>query len=160
MSKIRLYIPSERRINTDFPQLSDIALYCLASSLPTGEKNILTLIAAKLICATAPAHKYEAVKLTGICNGTEFTATGRTVLEMGWKAYIKQSDKKNDEKSLPAVSEGQTFTVTASKSEHFTSLPKPYTEDTLLSAMERAGNEEYDEDTEKKDLALLQQELP
>jgi len=122
------------------------------SSLPTGEKNILTLIATKLICATASAHKYEAVKLTGICNGTEFTATGRTVLDMGWKAYAKQSDKKNDEKSLPAVSEGQTFIVTASKGEHFTSPPKPYTEDTLLSAMERAGNEDYDEDTEKKGL--------
>ena len=98
------------------------------SSLPTGEKNILTLIATKLICATAPAHKYEAVKLTGICNGTEFTATGRTVLDMGWKAYAKQTDKKNEEKSLPAVSEGQTFTVQASKGEHFTSPPKPYTE--------------------------------
>ena len=122
------------------------------SSLPTGEKNILTLIAAKLICATAPAYKYEAVKLTGICNGTEFTATGRTVLDMGWKAYAKQSDKKNDEKSLPAVSERQTFTVQASKGEHFTSPPKPYTEDTLLSAMERAGNEDYDEETEKKGL--------
>lgn len=122
------------------------------SSLPSGERNILTLIATKLICATAPAHKYEAVKLTGICNGTEFSATGRTVLEMGWKAYAKQSDKKNEEKALPAVSEGQTFMVAASKGEHFTSPPKPYTEDTLLSAMERAGNEDYDEDTEKKGL--------
>lgn len=122
------------------------------SSLPSGEKNVLTLIATKLICATAPAHKYEAVKLTGICKGTEFTATGRTVLEMGWKAYAKQSDKKNEEKSLPAVSEGQTFTAAASKGEHFTSPPNPYTEDTLLSAMERAGNEDYDEDTEKKGL--------
>lgn len=122
------------------------------SSLPSGERNILTLIATKLICATAPAHKYEAVKLTGICNGTEFTSTGRTMLEIGWKAYAKQSDKKNDEKALPAVSEGQTFIVTASKGEHFTSPPKPYTEDTLLSAMERAGNEDYDEDTEKKGL--------
>ena len=122
------------------------------SSLPSGERNILTLIATKLICATAPAHKYEAVKLTGICNGTKFMATGRTVLEMGWKAYAKQSDKKNEEKALPAVTEGQTFTVDASKGEHFTSPPKPYTEDTLLSAMGRAGNEDYDEDTEKKGL--------
>jgi len=123
------------------------------SSLPTGEKNILTLIATKLICATAPAHKYEAVKLTGICNGTEFTTAGRTVLEIGWKRFIRQTDKeKPDEKALPAVSERQTFTVQASKGEHFTSPPKPYTEDTLLSAMERAGNEDYDEDTEKKGL--------
>lgn len=122
------------------------------SSLPTGDRNILTLIATKLMCASAPAHKYEAVKITAICNGTEFSATGRSVLEMGWKAYIRQNDKKNDEKSLPTVSEGQAFTVKASKGEHFTSPPKPYTEDTLLSAMERAGNEDYDEDTEKKGL--------
>ncbi len=121
-------------------------------ALPTGDRNILTLIATKLMCASAPAHKYEAVKITAICNDTEFSATGRSVLEMGWKAYIKQSDKKNAEKSLPAVSEGQAFTVQASKGEHFTSPPKPYTEDTLLSAMERAGNEDYDEDTEKKGL--------
>ena len=123
------------------------------SSLPTGEKNILTLIATKLICATAPAHKYEAIKITALCNGTEFTATGRTVLEMGWKRFIKQSDKdKKAENALPAVSEGQTIKAQASKGEHFTSPPKPYTEDTLLSAMERAGNEDYDEDTEKKGL--------
>lgn len=119
------------------------------SALPNGEKNILSLIAAKLICATAPVHRYETVKITAICNETEFTATGRTVLDMGWKRFIK-SDKNN--KSLSAVSEGQTFIVSASKGEHFTSPPKPYTEDTLLSAMERAGNENYDEDTEKKGL--------
>ena len=123
------------------------------ASLPAGERNILTLIATKLICATSPAHKYEAVRLTALCNGTEFTASVRTILDMGWKRYIKQTDKdKPDEKALPAVSEGQTFIVYASKSEHFTSPPKSYTEDTLLSAMERAGNDEYDEEVEKKGL--------
>lgn len=123
------------------------------ASLPAGERNILTLIATRLICATAPAHKYEAVKLTALCNGTEFIASGRTVLDMGWKRFIKQTDKdKPDEKALPTVSEGQAFIVSASKSEHFTSPPKSYTEDTLLSAMERAGNDEYDEEAEKKGL--------
>lgn len=121
------------------------------SSLPNGERNILTLIAVKLICATAPVHKYETVKITAICNETEFTATGRTVLAMGWKRFIKYD--KNTDKSLPAVSEGESFTALASKGEHFTSPPKPYTEDTLLSAMERAGNENYGEDTEKKGLS-------
>ena len=123
------------------------------ASLPAGERNILTLIATKLICATAPVHKYEAVRLTALCNGTEFTASGRTILDMGWKRFIKQTDKdKPDEKALPVVSEGQAFIVSASKSEHFTSPPKFYTEDTLLSAMERAGNDEYDEEAEKKGL--------
>ncbi|MBP5268959.1 MAG: DNA topoisomerase III, partial [Ruminococcus sp.] len=124
-----------------------------AASLPAGERNILTLIATKLICATAPVHKYETVKLTALCNGAEFTASGRTVLDMGWKRYINRTENdKPDEKALPAVSEGQAFIVSASKSEHFTSPPKSYTEDTLLSAMERAGNDEYDEEAEKKGL--------
>ncbi len=118
-------------------------------SLPNGEKNILTLIATRLICATAPAHKYEVLKITANCNNTSFTATGRTVLEMGWKTYAKQSDKsEKEEKFLPKVSEGQIFTAKASKGEHFTSPPKPYTEDTLLSAMERAGNADYSPDDE------------
>ena len=123
------------------------------ASLPAGERNILTLIATKLICATAPELKYEAVKLTALCNGTEFTTSGRTILDIGWKRFIKQNDKdKLDEKALPAVSEGQAFIVSARKSEHFTSPPKSYTEDTLLSAMERAGNDEYNEEAEKKGL--------
>ena len=68
------------------------------ASLPNGEKNILSLIAIKLICATAPVHKYETVKITAICNETKFTATGRTILDMGWKRYIKSD--KNVKKSL------------------------------------------------------------
>lgn len=119
-------------------------------NLPSGEHNILKLIATRLICATAPNHKYESVKIIANCANTEFTASGKSVLEMGWKEFVK-SDKKED-KTLPKITEGQAFTATASKGEHFTSPPKPYTEDTLLSAMERAGNEDYDNDTEKKGL--------
>ena len=119
------------------------------NSLPIGEKNILTLIATRLICVSAPPHKYEAVKVTAVCNEKEFTASGKSVLDIGWKRYLKEADK---DKPLPSLSEGQVFTAKASKCEHFTSPPKPYTEDTLLSAMERAGNEEYETDTEKKGL--------
>ncbi len=51
-----------------------------------------------------------------MCSGTEFTSTGHTVLDIDWKAYTKQNDKeKSDEMSPSAVSEGQAFTVTASK---------------------------------------------
>ncbi len=134
--------------------------------LPVGEKNILLLIAAKLITATAPVHKYEAVKVKVICEDNEFSASGKTVLESGFKAVEKQiksnlkggssKEKSEDkEKSLPNVFQGQTFeNVKSSLAEHFTSPPKPFTEDTLLSAMETAGNSDYDEnsDVEKKGL--------
>ena len=120
------------------------------SALPDGERNILTLIANRLLCASAQAHKYEAVKVTVNCNDTEFSAGGKSVLDNGWKSYaIKVKDDKED-KAIPAVSEGQTFTAQARKGEHFTSPPKSYTEDTLLSAMEHAGQADFNEDTEKK----------
>lgn len=120
-------------------------------SLPVGEKNVLTLIATKLMCASAPAYRYESVKVTAECNGASFSASGKTVLEMGWKQYAVKYDEK-EEKSLPVLHEGQTLECTASKVEHFTSPPKSYTEDTLLSAMEHAGAEEFDDDAEKKGL--------
>ena len=132
--------------------------------LPDGEKNILLLIAAKLVTAAAPVHSYESVKVTVIGENTEFTAIGKTIIENGFKAVEKQikirfkgnGDVSEDkEKSLPKVSEGQRFdSVNARTAEHFTSPPKPYTEDTLLSSMETAGNSEYDNtsDVEKKGL--------
>lgn len=133
--------------------------------LTDGQKNILLLIAAKLVTAAAPAHTYEAVKITVDCESTEFTATGKTVIEQGFKLLECQiktqlkggssDDKEDKEKVLPDVVQGQTFDkVKSSVEEHFTSPPKPYTEDTLLSAMETAGNAEYDEnsDVEKKGL--------
>ena len=119
------------------------------SALPTGEKNILVLIAMKLICASAPAHKYESVRITAECAGTLFTASEKSVLENGWKDYA-DSDKK--EYHAPDFREGQTCLTVPKKSEHLTSPPKPYTEDTLLSAMEHAGQENYDDDSEKKGL--------
>ena len=80
---------------------------------------------------------------------------------MGWKAVEAafrerlgtKVHKDGEERTIPAVTEGQTFhPVTASISEHYTTPPKPYSEDTLLSAMETAGNQEFDEETEKKGL--------
>lgn len=134
------------------------------ASLPEGERNILKLIAAKLILATAEPHKYEAVKVLIDCENNDFTATGKTIVHNGWKAIeskIKSSlkstnaTKSQEEKTLPELVQGQEFfNVLADKSEHWTSPPKPYTEDTLLSAMETAGNDDYDEnlDVEKKGL--------
>jgi DNA topoisomerase-3 len=122
------------------------------TSLPTGERNILTLTANRLLCAVDVPHKYESVKITAVCNDTEFTANGKTVLDIGCKRFAIKSDEKEDAKTLPSILEGQQFSVTASKGEHFTSPPKPYTEDTLLSAMEHAGAENFDENAEKKGL--------
>lgn len=135
-------IPTESGVNCDI------------SSLATGEQNILKLVALRLLCASASAYKYGSVKVKLICENTEFAATGRTVLASGWKALDSKvgEAEKSDEKSLPNLENGMTFTAKASKSEHFTSPPKAFTEDTLLSAMEHAGAENFDENAEKKGL--------
>lgn len=124
------------------------------NALPMGEQNILKLVALRLLCASSSAYKYESVKIKLTCENTEFSATGKTVLETGWKALDSKvgESEKETENVLPSVNEGQEFTCNASKSEHFTSTPKPYTEDTLLSAMEHAGLEDFDENAEKKGL--------
>lgn len=127
---------------------------CDISALAVGEQNILKLVALRLLCASASAYRYDAVKVTLECENTAFTVTGRTVLESGWKALdgkIGESEK-SDEKRLPDLENGMNFIAKASKLEHFTSPPKSFTEDTLLSAMERAGAEDFDENAEKKGL--------
>lgn len=132
------------------------------STLPTGELGILKLIAMRMTLAAGEAEKYEAVKIVAECENNSFTATGRTVISGGWKktekalkAWLKGSEESEEkpEQVLPEVSKGDSFdNINAKTAEHFTSPPKPYTEDTLLSAMERAGAEDFDEDTEKKGL--------
>ena len=97
------------------------------------------------------------------CQGNVFQAKGKRVLQQGWKIYeecfknkdgIAIEDPAEAQKDrIPDVKEGHSFFhVTAVKTEHFTSPPKQYTEDTLLSAMETAGNKEFASDTEKKGL--------
>ncbi len=62
-------------------------------------------------------------------------------------------DKEKEEKKLPELSEGQAFDGVQTKvSEHFTQPPKHFTEDSLLSAMERAGSEDTGADAERRGL--------
>lgn len=133
------------------------------NGLAESEKKLLSLIACKLLCAVAAPHVYEAVTASFTCAGNEFTAKGRTVLCGGWKEIDRRfraslktdtdGDGAEPDKELPELSEGQTFEdVAASVTEHFTTPPKAYTEDTLLSAMERAGAGDTPDDAERKGL--------
>ena len=133
------------------------------SELPSGERDVLTLLAVRLLCATTQANRFEAVTAILDCQGHTFTAKGKTILQSGWKEVerihrmsIRQSEtehKENEAVALPVLQEGQTFeAVSASLREGKTSPPKHYTEDTLLSAMETAGAEDMPEDAERKGL--------
>jgi DNA topoisomerase-3 len=131
--------------------------------LAEGEKKLLSLVCCKLLCAVAAPHVYEAVTATFTCAGNTFTAKGKTILTPGWKELdrrFKASFKTDADdtapepaRELPEITEGQTFDkVTAAVTEHFTAPPKSYTEDTLLSAMERAGADDLPEDAERQGL--------
>lgn len=131
--------------------------------LTEGEKKLLSLVCCKLLCAVAAPHVYEAVTATFTCAGNEFAAKGKTILTPGWKeidrrfkaSFKTEADEDAPElaRELPEITEGQTFDkVEADATEHFTAPPKPYTEDTLLSAMERAGAEDMPEDAERQGL--------
>ena len=133
------------------------------TELPSGERDVLTLLAVRLLCATTQVHRFEAVTAILDCQGYTFTAKGNTILQSGWKEVerihrmsIRQSEtehKENEAVALPVLQEGQTFeAVSASLREGKTSPPKHYTEDTLLSAMENAGAEDMPDDAERKGL--------
>ena len=133
------------------------------TELPSGERDVLTLLAVRLLCATTQAHRFETVSAMLDCQGHTFTAKGKTILQSGWKEVerihrmsIRQSEtehRENEDAALPVLKEGQTFeTVSASLREGKTSPPKHYTEDTLLSAMENAGAEDMPDDAERKGL--------
>ena len=131
------------------------------AGLAESECKLMNLVCSKLLCAVAAPHEYETVTAVFSCAGNEFTAKGKTVLVPGWKEIDQRfrstmkADGEEEAESLntlPELAEGQSFSVTANVSERFTSPPKAYTEDTLLSAMERAGAEDMPEEAERKGL--------
>ena len=117
-------------------------------SLIAGEREILKLIARRMLCAVSEAYLYTETTVDILCADTSFKAKGKTVSSIGWKLYLSTNDK---DEMLPDLYEGQTLnteyvTVTEGK----TTPPKHYTEDTILSAMEKAGEKEMPENAERK----------
>lgn len=134
------------------------------ADLPADKKNLMMLICQQLVQATGEAYLYEQTDITVKCQEHDFKARGKIPVQMGFKEvekafkhlYVKAEpvEGKEKETSIPAgYEEGmRLFPVKADKTTHYTSPPKPFNEDTLLAAMETAGNKEFDSETEKKGL--------
>lgn len=129
---------------------------CNKAKLSETKQKILSLIIWKLVQAVQPSFIYEDVLVTVCCQGRNFTAKYKDVLQPGYtaKPVPLVEPEKNKDASLPNdLEQGMVIPVVrAEKKQGFTSPPKVYTEDTLLSAMEIAGNKEFEKDTEKKGL--------
>ena len=129
---------------------------CNKEKLSETKQKILSLIIWKLVQAVQPPFIYENVLVTVCCQGRNFTAKYKDVLQPGYtaKPVPLVEPEKNKDALLPNnLEQGMVIPVVrAEKKQGFTSPPKVYTEDTLLSAMETAGNKEFEKDTEKKGL--------
>lgn len=134
------------------------------ADLPADKKNLMMLICQQLVQATGEEYLYEQTDITIKCQEHDFKARGKIPVQMGFKEVEKAFkqlcvkaepvEEKEKETSIPAgYEEGmRLFPVKAEKTTHYTSPPKPFNEDTLLAAMETAGNKEFDSETEKKGL--------
>ena len=119
-------------------------------TLPAGERDILRLAARQVLMAVSAPFVYLETEARLDCGGNAFAAKGKTILHMGWRAY---TEKGKQDSTLPELSEGQGFPNPAAKvTEHTTTPPKPHSEASLLSAMERAGNGDTDPDAERRGL--------
>lgn len=131
--------------------------------LPVDKKNLLMLIGQQVLQAVGEDYLYEQTDVTVNCQKNEFTARGKTAVQMGFKdvekafrSHCVKTEKEDSDRQLEipyGYQKGmQLFNVKAETSIHYTSPPKSFNEDTLLAAMETAGNKEFDEKTEKKGL--------
>ena len=131
--------------------------------LPVDKKNLMILIGQQVIQAVGEDYLYEQTDVTVNCQKNEFTARGKTAVQMGFKdverafrSHCVNAEKEDTDKQLEipyGYQKGmQLFNIKAETSTHYTSPPKSFNEDTLLAAMETAGNKEFDEKTEKKGL--------
>ena len=107
------------------------------SELDKEKRNLLQLVLGRLVSAVSKPYVYEETTVTLESSGALFTAKGKTVVEPGWKTY---EGKRIEASSLPDLTEGEIIPVTARLRDYQTMPPQPYTEGTLLMAMEHAAD--------------------
>lgn len=134
-----------------------------SDELTKNEKSILLLIIYRLLAAAYTPHEYIKTEITVVIANTEFKATGKQITDDGFKEIqshlmellnTKDPETKEDQTEntdIPELNEGEIIRkVSVLSKKHLTSPPKPYTEDTLLSAMENALKSIDDENLRKE----------
>ncbi|HIT82871.1 MAG TPA: DNA topoisomerase III, partial [Candidatus Avibacteroides faecavium] len=120
--------------------------------IPTGvsgqnmtdvEARVYDLVARRFIAAFYPDCKFATTTVNGRVDDNAFKATGKQILDPGWRVVFakdKEDEKEEDEeKTLPTFTVGESGPHIPQLGERWTQPPKPYTEATLLRAMETAG---------------------
>ncbi|MDO4530515.1 MAG: DNA topoisomerase, partial [Bacillota bacterium] len=132
-------IPTDARLRTD--------------SLTDEEKKVFSLVAARFLAVFYPYYRYETTKVYAEAEQERFLSKGTVVLEEGWQAVekaltptVKKKKKDEEEQKLPSLAEGEQRRLEKVEVlKKKTKPPTPYTESSLLSAMENAGRFVEDE---------------
>ena len=123
-------------------------------SFSEEEQKVFSLVAARFLAVFYPYYRYEVTKILVRTEGEAFLAKGTVILEEGWQRVEKtltppssaRGKKKEEEQKLPPVQKGEECRTEKTKLlKKKTTPPLPYTESTLLSAMENAGRFVEDE---------------
>ena len=125
--------------------------------LPSGEREVLKLIATRLLEAVSAPCRYMETVIDADCNGHRFKAKGKQVTCEGWKAVApskkSEKDEDTDQKITADIRAGEKMKINATEcKEGKTSSPKSFTEDSLLASMEKAGADEIPDEAERKGL--------
>ena len=129
--------------------------------IPTGqnpvnltdmEMRVFDLVARRFIAVFYPDCKFSTTTVIGETDGIEFKTTGKQILDMGWRVIFAKpqtnlpdgmaendTDTADEERSLPTFKKGESGPHIPKLDEKWTQPPRPYTEATLLRAMETAG---------------------
>ena len=134
-----------------------------ANALTDVERNVYDLICRRFIQNFYPDCKFSTTTVTGEAAGVNFRASGKQILEAGWRdvpasgaagvpanepddeAAAKNAADNAEERTLPAFTKGESGPHKPGLTKKTTQPPKPYTEATLLRAMETAGKMVDDE---------------
>ncbi|MEO6903700.1 MAG: DNA topoisomerase 3 [Bacteroidia bacterium] len=121
-----------------------------AQGIVGNEANVYDTIAKRFIAAFYADCEVANTVVLGIVNTTEFKASGKQIIDAGWRiVYAKdklEEDEKDDLQLLPVFEKGESGKHEAFLVEGKTSAPKPFTEATLLRSMETAGKQIEDEE--------------
>jgi len=114
------------------------------TALTDPEKRVFDLVARRFIANFYPECKISTTTVLGEVEKVEFKVTGKQILEQGWRIVFAKIVEENegedeDERTLPLFEKGESGPHEPTLAEKWTSPPKPYTEATLLRAMETAG---------------------
>lgn len=127
-----------------------------ARNLTPEEQNVYDLVTRRFIAVFYPDCKFSTTTVMGEAAEIPFKVTGKQILEPGWRVLFIQNKKteteedekkdEDEERTLPTFVKGEQGLHTPELAQKWTQAPKPYTEATLLRAMETAGKMVESED--------------